>query len=390
MLACLALTFILLGCQNTRVDLTNLETEGGFSQNGSPARIIDQEAWEKVEPTRGGVDFPALPLTIETPSVGLEFGLVSGSVVTHTIESGQSLTAIANLYEVSVYALQLANQIVDPNLLLIGQVLVVPDSADENNPVRLKAFPEIFKSMAIGRSAEDRPIYAYVIGDGEHDVAVIGGTHGGYEWNTVLLAYRLMTYFAVYEEVLPENLTLHIIPSLNVDGIMAVTGKEGLFATTDLSDDTLVGRLNGKGVDLNRNWDCDWATQGKWGDQDVSGGEEPFSEPESRAMRDYLLKNEIEVGVWLHSAAGLVIPSGCQNEDHEPSKRAAALYGEAAGYPVGGFTAYQISGDAGSWLSQQDIASITVELSDHKNLEFGRNLRGLLALFEEIDTLYRD
>ena len=72
---------------------------------------------------------------------------------------------------------------------------------------------------------------------------------------------------------------------------------------------------------------------------------------------------------------------------HRPSEVAAALYGEAAGYAIGEFTAYPISGDAGNRLAQQNIASFTVELSDHQDVEPDRNLRGLLSLLEGIESL---
>jgi len=37
------------------------------------------------------------------------------------------------------------------------------------------------------------------------------------------------------------------------------------------------------------------------------------------------------VVIWLHNAAGLVIPAGCEDVTHRPSETAAALYG---GRPV--------------------------------------------------------
>jgi hypothetical protein len=218
-------------------------------------------------------------------------------------------------------------------------------------------------------------------------VVVVGGIHGGYEWNSVLLAYRFLAYFGSYPEAVPENVRLHIIPTGNPDGIAAVTGQVGPFAATSISGDTTIGRANGNGVDLNRNWGCDWSAEALWREVPVSGGTEPFSEPETRALRDYFSQAGIEVVIWLHSAAGQVIPAGCEDVTHRPSEVAAVLYGEAAGYPIGAFTAYPISGDAGNWLAQQDIASFTVELSDHQNVEQDRNLRGLLSLLLGIEGL---
>ena len=44
-----------------------------------------------------------------------------------------------------------------------------------------------------------------------------------------------------------------------------------------------------------------------------------------------------------------------------------------------------ITGDAGDWLTTLDIPSISIELTNHYNMEWQRNLDGMLALLE----LYR-
>ncbi|MEK7185218.1 MAG: hypothetical protein AAB726_01205, partial [Patescibacteria group bacterium] len=55
----------------------------------------------------------------------------------------------------------------------------------------------------IGRSVEGRAIEAYTYGAGNKHVVFVGGVHGGYEWNSVLLAYEFMDYLA-----LPENVAV--------------------------------------------------------------------------------------------------------------------------------------------------------------------------------------
>jgi len=293
-------------------------------------------------------------------------------VIILTVEAGQTLVTIADQYATTVETLQKLNGIFDPNYLPVGQELMVPDDYRTGELVAWPAAAINYSHSVIGTSTGGYPIESFVFGDGDKDVVVIGGLHGGYEWNSVLLAYRFLDYFSQRSEAVPENIRLHIIPTGNPDGLVAVTGQVGPFAGSGVSGDTTIGRANVNDVDLNRNWGCDWSAEALWRDVPVSGGSEPFSEPEV---------------IWLHSAAGLVIPAGCEDVIHRPSEVAAALYGEAAGYPVGAFTAYPISGDAGNWLAQQDIASFTVELSDHQNVELDRNLQGLLTLLEGIEVL---
>jgi hypothetical protein len=288
------------------------------------------------------------------------------------------LAGIADRYATTVETIQKLNGIIDPNYLPVGQELLVPGGYRAGDLDTWPAVPAVFRQGVIGTSANGYAIESFTIGAGDNEVVVIGGIHGGYEWNSVLLAYRFLTYFGSHPEAVPEDVRLHIIPAGNPDGVVAVTGQAGPFAAASVSGDTT--------VDLNRNWGCDWSTEGQWREVVVSGGRVPFSEPETRALRDYLSQDGIAVVIWLHSAAGLVVPAGCEEVSHRPSEAAAALYGEAAGYPVGAFTAYPVSGDAGDWLAQQGIASFTVELSDHQNVELDRNLSGLLSLLEWIES----
>ena len=48
------------------------------------------------------------------------------ALVTHQIKRGETLTIIAARYGVTVAALQKANGITDPSLILVGQILVIP------------------------------------------------------------------------------------------------------------------------------------------------------------------------------------------------------------------------------------------------------------------------
>ena len=45
----------------------------------------------------------------------------------HTVEAGQTLSAIALAYKVSVKAIMQANNITDPTKLRVGQTLFIPD-----------------------------------------------------------------------------------------------------------------------------------------------------------------------------------------------------------------------------------------------------------------------
>lgn len=244
--------------------------------------------------------------------------------------------------------------------------------------------PTIASSAIISESVQGRAITVHQLNSGPRHVLVVGGIHGGYEWNSILLAYEILDYFTANSGLIPPEITLHIIPSANPDGQFLVTQREQRFSAADVAADTVDGRFNANGVDLNRNWDCRWSPSALWRDTVVDGGSAPFSEPESVALRDYFLLYKPEVVIFLHSAANGVFASGCP-DTHGPSFELATVYGQAAGYPVyESFSAYPITGDAGDWLTLQGIPSFTVELRNHSATDWAQNRAGLLALLGAI------
>lgn len=241
-------------------------------------------------------------------------------------------------------------------------------------------------SRTIGLSAQGRPMLSYQFNDGPNWVVFIGGIHGGYEWNTILLAYEVIDYFTAHPELIPDSVTLLVIPSANPDGQYVVTNQDGRFDPATILTDTVPGRFNSNGVDLNRNWDCQWSAQGQWRDQVVSGGERPFSEPETLILRDYLLGKRPKLVIFWHSAADGVFASGCPDV-YQPSLTLATTYAQAADYPVyERFTTYPVTGDATDWLATQGIPAFAVELKNHADPDWPQNLAGITAVLSQISS----
>lgn len=239
--------------------------------------------------------------------------------------------------------------------------------------------------IIIGRSTGDFPINAYQFGDGPTHLVFIGGIHGGYEWNTILLAYKAIDYFTETPEAIPQSLSLFIIPSANPDGQWLVTDTADRFTPNQVAAETRPGRFNNNQVDLNRNWDCHWSKTGLWGIQEVSGGSEPFSEVETQVLRDFLTNQSIKGVIFWHSALESIFAGGC-NERFPAAEKLGQVYAEASGYPFKqSFSSYAVTGDATDWLSLRDIPAITVELTDHTNLDWDRNLKGMSAVLNSYD-----
>lgn len=233
----------------------------------------------------------------------------------------------------------------------------------------------------LGLSSNGYPIQAFQMGSGSRHLMIVGGIHGGYEWNSILLAYALWDYFAEQPDRLPADIRLTIVPALNLDGQVAVTGTWGRFTPADVGADITIGRLNGRSVDLNRNWPCNWQPTGIWRQQPVSGGSEPFSEIENQHLNYFITLEQPDLVIFLHSALPGVIISSCHDQEAAMPRALANEYAAASGYPLlDSFTAYEVTGDAGDYLAFVDIASFTVELTDHFNVELDRNLNGVLRV----------
>ncbi len=239
--------------------------------------------------------------------------------------------------------------------------------------------------VVIGKSVEGRDITAYTYGNGMTHLMFVGGIHGGYEWNSVLLAYQFIDYLKANPNSIPSNLTVSIIPSANPDGVYKVIGKEGRFTVSDVPTATMVagtGRFNAHGVDLNRNFDCKWKPKSMWRGNVVSAGTGAFSEPEAVAIRDFILENKPKAVVFWHSQSNAVYASECKNGILPETLTIMNAYARASGYAaVKSFDAYEISGDAEGWLASINIPAITVELKTHESVEWERNLAGIMALF---------
>jgi hypothetical protein len=195
----------------------------------------------------------------------------------------------------------------------------------------------------------------------------------------------MIDYFERNPSLVPDAVTLHIVPVANPDGLARVapgwtTGP--IPPPTGVISDTFTGRFNGRDVDLNRNWDCNWQPTGVWRDQVVDAGLRVFSEPETMALRDFFLETPMQAVVLWHSAAGTVLAGTCAPDGHAPSRDLAEVYATAAGYPLQLALGYEINGDASDWLTTQGIPSIAIELTDHSRIEWDRNLAGTLAVLK--------
>ena len=236
----------------------------------------------------------------------------------------------------------------------------------------------------IGESVGGSNITAYHFGTGEDEILFIGGIHGGYSWNTALVAFEMIDWLESNPSAIPDNVTVTVIPVLNPDGLKKVTGTTGEFTSADVNKSSEVrtsGRFNANTVDLNRNFDCEWKSVGTWQNRSVSGGSAPFSEPESQAIRSYVAGNSPSAVVTWYSSAGGVYASNCKNGILAETLTLTNLYANAAGYPAHeDFNYYEITGDMVNWFAGQNVPAISVLLTSHDSTEWSKNRAGIQAV----------
>lgn len=242
----------------------------------------------------------------------------------------------------------------------------------------------------IGKSVQGRNIDAYTylpLGRAtttdDKKMLFVGGIHGGYEWNSVVLAYTFKDYLDAHPEFVPRGVSITIIPDANPDAVFKVVGKEGEFSAADVpaGGDLSFERFNADKVDLNRNFDCKWQPTGTWRSQKVNAGTAAFSEPETRAVRDFVLRNHIDAAVFWHSQSDGVYASQCEHGILPETLLLMEAYATASGYPAyKTFDAYTTTGAADDWLASENIPALTVELKTHQSVEWPENFAGIKSI----------
>ena len=267
------------------------------------------------------------------------------------------------------------------------KVVVTPVATTPEPVVATTTAPVVTEPTGkIGESVEGRDIMAYSYGTGSDEIVFVGGVHGGYGWNTALLGYRLMDYLETNPTEIPSNIKVTVIPLLNPDGFYKITGTTTADVDFNLipeTAETVAGRFNANEVDLNRNFDCNWQASATWQNKKISAGEAPFSEPETVAFRDYVLKSQPKAVIAWYSAGNGTYAAACGNI-LAGTKTLLSTYAKASTYPPHDtFKDYAVTGDMSDWVSKNGIPAISVILTTHTNIEWTKNLAGVKAVLAQ-------
>jgi len=160
-------------------------------------------------------------------------------------------------------------------------------------------FPNIVQIEEIGKSFEQRPIYVVKVGSEngkkKPSIWIDGGIHAR-EWigvsTVTFMLNKLVTGYATDAKIknFVDKANWYIVPVLNVDGYQFTHTEDRMWRKNRRPAPC---RGCCEGVDLNRNFDHSFGGAGTSPDscQDSYRGSAAFSEPETRAVRDFVLKH---------------------------------------------------------------------------------------------------
>jgi len=231
----------------------------------------------------------------------------------------------------------------------------------------------------IGSSGEGRKLSVLRLSSGRGRPAIFidGGIHAR-EWISPATATYLAKQLAEKKSALLASWDVYIMPLANPDGYEYSRTKDRLWRKTRSTP--RLGRC--AGVDLNRNFGYKWGGKGSSRKHcsEVYRGPRAFSEPESRALRDFIMarRKEIKMYITLHSYGQMILyPWGYDSSaianDRSELHSLGMIGARAMGrkYDVGPAATvnYEAAGASDDWAkgSAGIKYSYTVELPDSLN-----------------------
>ncbi len=259
-------------------------------------------------------------------------------------------------------------------------------------------YPDILDLLVLGKSHQDREIIALKLTDKKatgvkKGKALLVGLHHAREWvSTETLMRFLYDITRKYQadsdiQNLLKKAEVWILPVLNPDGYQ-YTFTSGMMWRKNMRDNNGNGQFDFEtdGVDLNRNYGEFWGFDeqgasnipGSW----VYRGPDPFSEPETRALRDLIVKEHITHAISYHTYSNLILyPRGFLDNvippDYPlfrylagiPEKSAITDSSKQENYrPMLSADLYTTNGEFTDWAyGNLDVIAFTVELTNTDN-----------------------
>ena len=251
---------------------------------------------------------------------GQEIVIPGYTTQSYRIKQGDSFWKISASRNLSVDGLLLLNPTINPNQLIVGQMIDIPkriitvdthihlkyDYAQLQKDIQtLKSHFPFIQVKTIGHSVEGKNIEEITIGKGTKKVHMNASFHAN-EWITtpVLMSF-LNTYLLSLTNSQPirgintmslyQLVKLSIVPMVNPDGVDLVLNgppaalKDKLLSINKGSTDFSGWKANIRGVDLNNQFPANWEIEKERKEPKSPAprdypGDAPLTEPETKAM----------------------------------------------------------------------------------------------------------
>lgn len=292
--------------------------------------------------------------------------------IIYKIKQGDTIYKIVENYNVSIERIISANQNINIYNIMPEMEIIIPvgnivntkvmytSSILEKDIQNLKLIYPFLEIGEIGKSVLNKSIPYIKIGNGNKKVFYSAGFHAN-EWITSPV---LMKFLEDYVKAFVENknifgynaqalyytTSLYIVPMVNPDGVDLVTGsiknvenayKKAVKIANNFPEIPFPDgwKANINGVDLNLQFPAGWkqAKEIKFSQGYTMPapknyvGIAPISEPESRAIYDFTLKNNFKLVIAYHTQ-GKEIYWNFQNLASESAKIIGEKFAKASGY----------------------------------------------------------
>lgn len=216
----------------------------------------------------------------------------------------------------------------------------------------------------IGQSVENRNIEACLIGEGPEKIIYFSAIHGN-EVGSAKLMILWANYLNKNLSLIPHNHQMVIIPVLNPDGYQNALG------TPDYFKGGKIGRFNANKVDLNRNFPEKWQKNAFWyyggKETPVNAGKSPVSEPETRALTDFINNNKVKI-IWAFHSRDFTIVSGDDDYSVNIAQKYKDMLNKKSKHnyryiPNDEWHREKYTGHIKLWLDTLNISFVEVEMS---------------------------
>ncbi|KAM9836034.1 carboxypeptidase B2 [Aulostomus maculatus] len=252
--------------------------------------------------------------------------------------------------------------------------------------------PTTVKVILLGSSYEKRPLYALKLSldnrPNKKAMWIDCGIHAR-EWISPAFCLWFVQYsLSFYRQNqdlthILDNMDVYVLPVFNPDGYRYTWTTNRMWR----KNRSYGTSSNCVGVDLNRNFDANWCTEGASDEpcSEIYCGAFPESEPESQAVANFLRshKDSIQLYFTIHSYSQMLLfPYSCTKEEADNHRDLLEMAKEAAQkirrhyrsvykYGAGAQTIYLAPGGSDDWVYNQGIKySFTFELQDRGRYGF--------------------